>query len=418
MKVVRLRAGQGTFAAAPPPVGLRGQRRRRQGRSRRDGPRRGERRALPRLGRVQPALDDPPARLELRRGRAHRCRVLRAPRRAAVARVPGCRSTSDGVRLVHGEADGLPGLVVDRYGDTLSAQFLAAGAERWKPSIADALLQATGARGLYERSDTSAREREGLRRATGWLRGGPGVAAAADRGRRSASTAGASPSTSPAATRPASTSTSATTAGASPSTVRHFGFERVLNCYCYTGGFSVAALAGGAAHVTASTPRRRRSQRADDNVALQRLRCGRHAAIDADVNQRLRDVHRRAPQLRRDRPRPAEARADRRARRARGARLQGHQPARPDAAAAGRRAVHVLVLGRHRRRPVPQDRRRRRARCRRRRPDPRAPRRGAGPSDDADLSRRRVPEGPGRSSGADRRGRQARSACRTWRGGR
>jgi 23S rRNA (cytosine1962-C5)-methyltransferase len=39
---------------------------------------------------------------------------------------------SDGVRLVHGEADGLPGLIVDRYGDTLSAQFLSAGTERWK----------------------------------------------------------------------------------------------------------------------------------------------------------------------------------------------------------------------------------------------------------------------------------------------
>jgi 23S rRNA (cytosine1962-C5)-methyltransferase len=39
---------------------------------------------------------------------------------------------SDGVRLVHGESDGLPGLIVDRYGDTLVAQFLSAGVERWK----------------------------------------------------------------------------------------------------------------------------------------------------------------------------------------------------------------------------------------------------------------------------------------------
>ena len=51
---------------------------------------------------------------------------------------------SDGVRLVHGEADGLPGLIVDRYGDTLVAQFLSAGVERWKAAIADALLEATG----------------------------------------------------------------------------------------------------------------------------------------------------------------------------------------------------------------------------------------------------------------------------------
>ena len=39
---------------------------------------------------------------------------------------------SDGVRLIHGEADGLPGLIVDRYADVLSAQFLWAGVERWK----------------------------------------------------------------------------------------------------------------------------------------------------------------------------------------------------------------------------------------------------------------------------------------------
>ena len=77
---------------------------------------------------------------------------------------------SDGLRLVHGESDGLPGLVVDRYADTLSAQFLSAGAERWKTTIVDALLQATGLERLYERSDTSARQREGLDPATGWLR--------------------------------------------------------------------------------------------------------------------------------------------------------------------------------------------------------------------------------------------------------
>ena len=45
---------------------------------------------------------------------------------------------SNGVRLVHGESDGLPGLIVDRYGDTLVAQFTACGVERWKPSLADA----------------------------------------------------------------------------------------------------------------------------------------------------------------------------------------------------------------------------------------------------------------------------------------
>jgi 23S rRNA (cytosine1962-C5)-methyltransferase len=69
---------------------------------------------------------------------------------------------SDGVRLVHGEADGLPGLVVDRYTDTLSVQFLSAGTERWKAALADALLKSSGATRLYERSDTSSRRLEGL----------------------------------------------------------------------------------------------------------------------------------------------------------------------------------------------------------------------------------------------------------------
>ena len=69
---------------------------------------------------------------------------------------------SNGVRLVHGESDGLPGLIVDRYGDTLVAQFTACGVERWKDVIADALIELTGCPRLYERSDTSSRQLEGL----------------------------------------------------------------------------------------------------------------------------------------------------------------------------------------------------------------------------------------------------------------
>ena len=64
---------------------------------------------------------------------------------------------SNGQRLVHGEADGLPGLIVDRYADVLSVQFGAAGVDRWRETIADALLQATGLTRLYERSDASVR---------------------------------------------------------------------------------------------------------------------------------------------------------------------------------------------------------------------------------------------------------------------
>ena len=61
---------------------------------------------------------------------------------AAVAMRARLGIQSNGVRLVHGEADGLPGLIVDRYADTLVAQFLAAGTEQWKGVIADALAPA------------------------------------------------------------------------------------------------------------------------------------------------------------------------------------------------------------------------------------------------------------------------------------
>ena len=59
---------------------------------------------------------------------------------AAVALRRRLAIDSNGIRLIHGEADGLPGLIVDQYDDLLSAQFLSAGTERWKDAIADALV--------------------------------------------------------------------------------------------------------------------------------------------------------------------------------------------------------------------------------------------------------------------------------------
>jgi 23S rRNA (cytosine1962-C5)-methyltransferase len=111
---------------------------------------------------------------------------------------------SDSLRLVHGESDGLPGLIVDRYGDTLVAQFLSVGVERWKAVLADALLAETGLTRLYERSDASTRQLEGLLPVTGWLRGdGPVELTLREHAWRL---------TSPPATRRASTWTSETAA--------------------------------------------------------------------------------------------------------------------------------------------------------------------------------------------------------------
>lgn len=65
-------------------------------------------------------------------------------------------------RLIYGESDGLPGLVVDRYGDVLVAQITTAGMELLKPYILDALEQVLRPKGILLRNDTSMRELEGL----------------------------------------------------------------------------------------------------------------------------------------------------------------------------------------------------------------------------------------------------------------
>ncbi len=208
----------------------------------------------------------------------------RIARAAAVrARLP---IASNAVRLVHGEADGLPGLVVDCYGDTLSAQFTAAGVERWKPVIADALLKVTGLTRLYERSDASVRELEGLPPITGWLRLPPGAddsteVTIQEHGWRLTVDVARGHKTGYYLDQRDSRKLFA-------DCVAHFRLQRVLNCYSYTGGFSVAALAGGAAEVTSVDSSGPALERAAGHVALNGFDAGRHTAIDADVNATLR----------------------------------------------------------------------------------------------------------------------------------
>jgi 23S rRNA (cytosine1962-C5)-methyltransferase len=74
-------------------------------------------------------------------------------------------------RLVHGEADQLPGLVVDRYGDYLSVQFLVPAMEARKELIADLLTELFKPRGIVNRSDVGVRALEGLQPEKGMLRG-------------------------------------------------------------------------------------------------------------------------------------------------------------------------------------------------------------------------------------------------------
>jgi 23S rRNA (cytosine1962-C5)-methyltransferase len=209
---------------------------------------------------------------------------------------------SNGLRLVHGESDGLPGLVVDRYADTLVAQFSSCGTEKWKNVIVQSLLEQTGLTRLYERSDASVRALEGLPEATGWL---------------------AYPApTLPAARGPDLDSPALGTAVVITehdwklsldvaeghktgfyldqrdsrqkfaAAACRLQFKNVLNCYCYTGGFTVAALAGGAGHVTSIDSSGPAIERAKANVALNGFDVSRTTMLDADVNAMLRQYQR------------------------------------------------------------------------------------------------------------------------------
>ena len=189
---------------------------------------------------------------------------------------------SDGLRLVHGEADGLPGLIVDRYADTLCAQFLAAGVERWRDVIASALLAATGLTRLYERSDASVRGLEGLEPRSGWLRGeGATELTIREHAWRLTLDVASGHKTGFYLDQRDNRARFA-------ELVRHFGCRRVLNCYCYTGGFTVAALAGGAAEVTSVDSSAPALERVQAHVRLNGYSEAASTCVDADVNQFLR----------------------------------------------------------------------------------------------------------------------------------
>lgn len=79
---------------------------------------------------------------------------------------------SDNYRVVFGESDFLPGLIVDKYGDYLSVQFLCLGMDVRKTEIIEVLTEIFNPKGIYERSDVSVREKEGLAKVKGWLYGG------------------------------------------------------------------------------------------------------------------------------------------------------------------------------------------------------------------------------------------------------
>lgn len=150
--------------------------------------------------------------------------------------------TLTGVRLIHGESDGLPGVIVDRYGDFLCCQFLTAGAELWKGVLVDVLREASGCSNIFERSDTDARIKEGLPKVTGVLIGEepPGEIGMVEAGLSFGVSLREGHKTGYYLDQRANRALVG----------RHAADRTVLNCFAYTGGFGLHAAANGAARIT------------------------------------------------------------------------------------------------------------------------------------------------------------------------
>ncbi len=187
---------------------------------------------------------------------------------------------TDSYRLLYAESDGLPGLIVDRYNDILVLQSLTAGSEYWKETIADLLLEESGLSTLYERSDADVRELEGLPPAAGLLRGSL-----------------------PAARFPILENNLKFLVNLQSGhktgfyldqrrnrlRVRELAKERnVLDCFCYTGGFTLNALAGGAKSVLSVDSSAEALELCKENIALNDLPASRHSALEGDVFHLLR----------------------------------------------------------------------------------------------------------------------------------
>ncbi|WP_153098846.1 class I SAM-dependent rRNA methyltransferase [Paraburkholderia hayleyella] len=194
------------------------------------------------------------------------------------------------VRLVFGEADGLPGLIVDYYTAVMAphygqlvCQFMAAGVEAWKGAIVAALVAVTGCPNVYERSDVAIRAKEGLEQTTGVLAGEmpPETLIVSENGVRYHVDVLHGHKTGFYVDQ-----------RDNRALVRQMAAGRdVLNCFCYTGGFSLAALAGGARRVVSVDSSGEALALAARNVSANGFDEARATWLDADAFKMLRHLH-------------------------------------------------------------------------------------------------------------------------------
>ncbi len=198
----------------------------------------------------------------------------------------GMLINSNAMRLIHGESDGIPGLILDRYDEVCVVQFLTAGVEYWRESLLEIIKRITHARTIYERSDVDVRQLEGLPPKKGLLYGQEvnnsitidedGLKILVDivdghktgyyldqRGNRLLARSIA-------------------------------GEKKVLDCFSYTGGYTINSLLGQALSVCLVDSSNTALEGARKNIELNNLRQENVTFVDQDVFKYLRVLRDRA----------------------------------------------------------------------------------------------------------------------------
>ncbi|MBM4467281.1 MAG: 23S rRNA (cytosine(1962)-C(5))-methyltransferase RlmI [Chloroflexi bacterium] len=188
---------------------------------------------------------------------------------------------TDAYRLVNAESDLLPGLVLDRYGDYLVAQFLTLGIERWKADLVGLIADLLPPRGIYERSDVEVREKEGLAQVSGLLHGEepPGLVQITENGHRFLVDIKTGHKTGFYLDQRENREKLA----------RYCPGKEVLNCFAYTGAFAVYAAAAGAGRITNVESSAEALELARRNVALNGFAEREDEYVEGDVFQVLRE---------------------------------------------------------------------------------------------------------------------------------
>jgi 23S rRNA (cytosine1962-C5)-methyltransferase len=199
---------------------------------------------------------------------------------AVEARKTLLNKNTNACRLIFSESDYLPGLIADKYGDYLSLQVLTSGIEKVKTILIDELQKLTGAKGIFDKSDLTARAHDGLAATDGLLWGTlpPDFVEVKENdikyhiniveGQKSGFYCDQRLNRKILAS--------------------YSKDKKVLDCFSYSGGFTLNALAEGAKAVTAVDSSALAIETLHKNVALNGFDADKITAIQSDVNKQLR----------------------------------------------------------------------------------------------------------------------------------